>query len=262
MKPLLIFITIILLLFQNCTLFESRENSIASRYPLLDIVTMQKCNQIYITDSNVFLLLYDYADSSAYNPFRIDPFLLCYDNKLELQWCKFVDALKIISIKNDTILLLGRCNTKTTIDIIESQYLKYIPIPSAIGTICYKVIDSMKLDLISGNVLLKYREYNDKTIGLAIPHFFEDMTNTYLTKKIKLNHYDIIFNSQDEPDYSVRCIKTLDLKSNNMYHDIWILNDSNMLLKFYNNFYDYIITKKNNCASAEWIDSCKRSEGY
>ena len=160
---------------------------------------------------------------------------------MELQWCKFVDALEIVSIHNDTIVLLGRYNKTSQTDILESWYLKYIPHPSAIGNLCYKVVGSMNLDTITGNVILKYREYNDHLIGLRRnPHFFEDTTNTYSAKIITLNHYDIIFNSQDEPDSSLKCIKTIDLTPEQMYHDIWILNDSNILLDFYNDFYNYI----------------------
>lgn len=243
MKPLLIFITIILLLFQNCTLFESRENSIASRYPLLDIVTMQKCNQIYITDSNVFLLLYDYADSSAYNPFRIDPFLLCYDNKLELQWCKYVDALKIISINRDTIVLLGRCNTEINTYSINSFLLNYLQLPSGSRNIFNKVIDSIEFDLITKNIVLKYREYENQTIGLIDPLFFEDTRNIYTTEIDTIKHYDIIFNSKDETVDSLKSIKTIEVFPNHFIHNMWVLKDSNILIDFYRVLYDYIITK-------------------
>lgn len=234
---------VIFILFQNCTCFNWKEENMVDKYSVLDSAVLQKCNQIYITDSNVFLMLYDFASPDAYDPFRIDPYLLCYDNNLEVQWCMFVDALKIISIKNDTILLLGRCNTEINTYSINAFFLNYLPIPSGSWNIFNKVIDSMEFDLITKNVVLKYREYEDQAIGLIDPFFFKDTTNIYSTKIDTIKHYDIIYNSKDEPDYSVKCIKTLDLKSNNMYHDIWILNDSNMLVDFYRVLNDYIIAK-------------------
>lgn len=240
-KRLVKLLIALVIMLQCCTCFNWKENPIADRYAVLNPLDLQECSQVYITDSNVFLMYYDFASPDAYDPFRMDPYLLCYNNNLELQWCKFVDALEIVSIHNDTIVLLGRYNETTKTDISESWYLKYIPFPSSKGTVCYKVVDSMDLDTISGNVILKYREYNDHLIGLRTnPQFFEDTTNTYSAKTITLNHYDIIFNSHDEPDTSLKCIKTLDLTPNQMYHDIWILNDYNILLDFYNDLYNYI----------------------
>ena len=125
MKRFIKSLIVIFILFQNCTCFNWKEENMVDKYSVLDSAVLQKCNQIYITDSNVFLMLYDFASPDAYDPFRIDPYLLCYDNNLEVQWCMFVDALKIISIKNDTILLLGRCNTEMNTYSINSFFLNH-----------------------------------------------------------------------------------------------------------------------------------------
>jgi hypothetical protein len=233
--------------FWSCN-YENRIYDIVPKGSVLNSTVLQNCNQILITDNNLILMYYIYSASDAYNPFSMEPFILFYNNKLELQSIKWVNSVKIKQIKNDTIFLHERSgihNDGIRQTLILPYHIKYLPNTHHKTSIYNKVIESFTLDSITFKVRVKIRKYEDLYIGLRNPEFFKDTKIPYLKKEMICNVSDFIFNQTEHLGDKTSIKKvTLRYNANNQeIVDILYFENAKILQKFYDNLYNLISTK-------------------
>ena len=207
---------------------------------------LYKCNQIYITDSNIYLLYYNYATAEAYNPFAVEPYIICYNKEGFVQTIEQIDAYKIISIKSDTIFLTGKKKDRPRRNnqkLKGKYHVEFLSSPTQTIKIYNKVIDVFKLDTLTMNVYVEYREYDDLTIGFRDPLFFQDCTLSYTIKKKVFKLSDFIFHPTRDCCDTDNQIRFLHYSSVQTIDETMLFDNTNILQDFYMNLLkqlDYI----------------------
>lgn len=219
----------------------------------ISLSNLYKCNQFYFTDSNLYVLFYNFNSSKAYNPFAMNPYVICYDRDFTFLDIEQLYTTKIVQEKSDTIYVIGlEQNTKRKRHQkkIRDKSIKYVTVPSQTRNICNKAIKSFQLDTLTMCVNVKYREYPDPTIGITNPLFFHDSTLFCAEKDSIYKLSDFIFHSirDDNQCDSNNQISSLYFSPDQTIHEVLLFENPKILRDFYeelNKYIDHIQKKRN-----------------
>jgi hypothetical protein len=205
----------------------------------MDIEKLYKCNQFYITDNYLYLLFYNPASPDSFNPFAMDPYIICYNDNCDCLDFKQINTTKIFLQKADTIYLIGQeqyVRNKKQQKRLNNKFIKFIIPPPKTRNVCNKVIESFQLDTLTMNVKVKYREYQSLTVGLCDPYFFQDSTLLYSNQDSIYKLSDFIFHSTENNQY----ITYIYFVSDQTINEKLLFDNTIILQTFYDNLYKYI----------------------
>lgn len=237
--------TLMSILFICC--YSNREKNLLSKMDIrINRENIYDCNQFFFTDSNLYMLFYNFHSPSSPNPFAINPFIICYNRNLECLDFGQIYTTQIILEKTDTIYVVKQeqsIRRERQQKQFNNKFVKFIMPPAQTSNICNKVVESFQLDTSTMSIYVKYREYADLTIGIRNPHFFQDSTLVYTLKDSTYNLSDFIFHSTRENKQRNNVNTQINhphFLSGQTINEVLLFENPFILQDFYEELYKYV----------------------